>query len=134
MSLMPASLPKNPLDLAPIIAIACRADTSSDPAGWSRKNPLYGHCAVVAMVVSDLYGGDIVWAEAVKPDGSKESHYFNLIHGVQYDLTAAQFPAGTSVPVGRAKTKGFATTRDYVASYQPTCDRYYTLRARLGLA
>src|SRR6266566_2911292 len=41
---------------------ACwRADTSSDPTGWSVSNPAWGQCAVTACVVHDVLGGRIVW-------------------------------------------------------------------------
>ncbi len=122
-----------PDDLRPHLMKALRADTSSNAAKWGPENPTYGHCAVVALVVQDLFGGEVVWAEARHPDGTPESHYFNKIAGIEWDLTRDQFPDGTLIPLGIPKCKSFGTTRDYVLSFQPTADRYRMLRHRLGL-
>ena len=108
----------------------CKA-TSSDGQNWTVKNPAWGHCAVTSLIFHDYFGGKIVWADATLPDGKKVSHYFNLIHRLEIDLTSEQFPEGTIIPAGVDKTKGFPTTRDYVLSYQPTKERYELLKKKV---
>ena len=106
-------------------------DTGSDPDNWTHKNPAWGQCAVTALVFNDLFGGEIVWAEATLPSGEKISHYKNKLNGTEYDLTESQFPEGTDIPSGIPKPKHFSTTRDYVLSYKPTFDRYQSLKGNI---
>ena len=108
-------------------------ETSSDPEQWSCHNPAWGQCAVTALVLQDYFGGQIVWAEAVLPGGERISHYFNQGESVDevFDWTLQQFPAGTNIPVGRAKAKEYPTTRDYVLSYASTRLRYSLLKAEV---
>lgn len=118
-------------DLHRKLQAAWSVATTSDPANWTPQNPSWGQCAVTACAVQDELGGDIVWAEAKLPDGRTISHYFNLIDGQEHDLTRDQFPAGTIIPTGQPKTKGFPTTRDYVLSFEVTQKRYQTLKANM---
>jgi hypothetical protein len=106
-------------------------ETSADENNWSASNPSWGQCAVTAAVVNDYLGGEIVWAQVKMPDGTDVSHYFNRINGEEKDLTRMQFPAGTKVPSGVPKTKGFPTTRDYLLSYSLTRQRYEILKFRV---
>ena len=107
----------------------CR-ETSADPDSWSENNPPWGQCVVTALIVNDYLGGKLVWAEANCGE-KKWSHYFNLLGGVEHDLTREQFPEGTVVPQGVDKTKGFSTTREYVLSFKQTVRRYELLRDRV---
>jgi hypothetical protein len=107
---------------------AWSAETSYDPAGWSRDNPAHGQCAVTACVVQDFIGGDIVWTEAQLPDGGRISHFFNRVNGQGIDLTASQFPAGT-VMQPAAAYPGAASTRDHILAYPETVARYEKLKA-----
>lgn len=114
--------------LEEILKLAWCKETSATPDRWTNENPALGQCAITALIVNDYFGGKLVWAEAVLPDGKKESHYFNEIEGKQYDLTRSQFPEGTLIPGGIDKTKSCLTTRDYVLSFQLTKDRYNLLK------
>lgn len=107
------------------------AETTASPADWTEENPSWGQCAVTALVVQDILGGEIVWAEAELADGRKISHYKNLVDGREIDFTNQQFPPETTIPVGVAKTKAYPSTRDYVLSYEPTRKRYELLKSRL---
>ncbi len=111
---------------------AWSAVTSSDPARWSPDNPAWGQCAVTCCAVQDQLGGEIVWAEAVLPGGEKVSHYFNKINGQEVDFTREQFPDGTVIPEGVPKTKEFATTRDYILSFEKTRERYLQLKKEMA--
>ncbi|MFZ3032197.1 MAG: hypothetical protein WA082_04120 [Candidatus Moraniibacteriota bacterium] len=104
-------------------------ETSYFPDLWTADNSALGQCAVTALVVNDYLGGEIVWAEAVLPDGQTISHYFNLIDGKEIDLTRSQFPERTAIPKGVMKNKNFTTTRDFVLSSENTRKRYEILRA-----
>jgi hypothetical protein len=115
--------------LKEILRKAWSKETSADPENWSNENPAYGQCAVTALIVNDIFGGKIVWAE-VDVNGKKVSHYFNVVEGEEIDLTREQFPKGTIVPKGVDKTKGFPSTRDYILSYESTRKRYEILKKR----
>jgi hypothetical protein len=77
-----------------------------DHDAWSPENPSRGQCAVTAMVVNDLLGGELLMAEVRYADGSAQGlHYWNrLAGGLEVDLTREQFEPGevvgapTSIP------------------------------------
>ena len=116
--------------LESVLRAAWRRDTSSDPSNWSEENPAWGQCAVTACAIQDILGGEIIWAEASLPDGSTVSHYFNKLDS-ELDLTRQQFPEGTVIPVGVPKERGFASTRDYVLSFEATRTRYELLKSHI---
>ena len=51
---------------------------------WSADNPTLGHCIVVALIVQDHFGGEIVYDK-------KNRHYWNRINGMDVDFTRDQF-------------------------------------------
>lgn len=112
---------------------AWSAASSNDPSNWTITNPSYGQCAVTACVVQEELGGDVVWADAVLPNGKTSSHYWNIIDGQQVDLTRDQFPEGTMIPEGQPKTKNFPTTQEYILSFEVTYQRYRALKENLSL-
>jgi hypothetical protein len=64
----------------------------TDAADWTPSNPSRGHCAVTALVVHDLIGGELLEAEVRYRDGSPQGfHYWNRLAGVDIDLTREQF-------------------------------------------
>ena len=101
---------------------AWSAETSADPAGWRADNPSWGQCAVTALVVQDILGGELLRSTV-----GGISHYWNRIDGVELDLTLRQFGSGwlDAPPVVRE--------RDYVLSFPDTAERYRLLRERMGL-
>lgn len=106
------------------------AETSASQE-WSAENKALGQCAVTACVVQDYLGGDILNTTATLPDGSTDSHYYNVIDGEEIDLTRSQFPDGTNFTPGVEKKKDFASTREYVLSYGPTRERYDLFKKRV---
>lgn len=101
------------------IAAAWAAETSTHES-WSPDNPAAGQCAVTALVVQDVYGGDLL---RVVNEG--ESHYFNrLPDGREVDLTRGQF--ATWEP-----SDAELRDRDYVLSFAATAARYAELRVRI---
>lgn len=80
------------------------ADTCdpADLAFWSKENPSKGQCGPSALVVHDILGGDLIFAEVLWPDGSRQGfHYWNLLpDGSEIDLTVDQFTDHESVQPG----------------------------------
>lgn len=97
-----------------------------DAPEWSEENPAKGQCAVTALLVQEVLGGDLMRC-VVEGFGS---HYFNrLPDGTIVDLTRKQFPEGTVVPDGEPRD------REYVLESEParnaeTPERYELLRTR----
>lgn len=58
---------------------------------WSATNPSRGHCAVAALTINDLLGGDLLVA-TVETDGKQTGyHWWNRLNGVDLDMTRTQF-------------------------------------------
>lgn len=53
---------------------------------WSEDNPSVGQCCVTALVMQDLYGGDIYSCKV-----GNHSHFVNIINERIIDNTAEQF-------------------------------------------
>lgn len=78
---------------AKILPKICGQDTSYDPDGWTKKNLLWGHCAVVSLLAQSLFQGEILYGSL---KGTKFAqltfHFWNsLPNGKQKDFTRAQF-------------------------------------------
>ena len=83
---------------------------TSDPVDqhcWSADNPSWGQCASTALVVQDLFEGDLLLADVRTADGTRAGvHFWNrLANGSELDLTREQFRSGEEVgephPVSR---------------------------------
>lgn len=91
-----------PLTLAAIDEAFHRAfalDTCAedDLPFWTIDNPSRGHCAVAALTLNDLLGGDLLLAEVERDDVKVGYHYWNSLAGVEVDMTRAQFFEGEVV-------------------------------------
>ncbi|WP_317202528.1 hypothetical protein [Janthinobacterium sp.] len=75
-----------PLDLYRSISRVWSGDTSSPTDAWSEANPAQNHCSITSLVVQDYFGGEIL---TTKTSGG--THFYNLIDGRKWDLTARQF-------------------------------------------
>ena len=106
----------------------CDKETSADPVGCVESNPLWGHCAVVALLIQDLFGGELMRASLEEtPFAGMRSHYWNrLPGGMELDLTAEQF--GNRRPIG---LKAEMRPRSYLLSSPETKTRYELLKQRL---
>jgi len=64
-----------------------------DADDWSAANPSRGQCGSTALTVHDLLGGELLIAEVIRSDGSRQGvHYWNLLpDGTELDLTREQF-------------------------------------------
>ena len=66
-------------------------------ADWSEDNPAWGQCAVTALTVRCVLGGDLL-RTVVEGYGS---HYYNrLPDGTEIDFTRDQFSKQTLIPPG----------------------------------
>jgi hypothetical protein len=98
---MVADAPTNDLPALADVEQALRAswsmETSDDPEGWTPENPALGQCAVSALVIRALYGGDIVIATVLDRDGERtpDGHAWNVLpSGEQVDFAFDQFLDG----------------------------------------
>ena len=105
------------------------ADTAQGK--WTPECPSLNQCAVTAMVVQDLFGGDLLRCKC--DDGS--SHYWNRItdwnrmtDGEDVDLTFEQFEYSGIVP---DKANFVVRDRAYVESFTDTMERYNRLKTRV---
>jgi len=118
----------NLIEFEKVLKKSWSKETSYYPDDWDKSNSSFGQCAVSALVLNDYFSGDIVWADALLPNGQKVSHYFNLIDGKEVDLTRSQFPEGTVIPKGVEKKKDFASTREFMLSSENTKRRYKLMK------
>jgi hypothetical protein len=104
-------------------------ETSDDPDEWSPTNRARGQCAVTALMIRELLGGEILVANVLRESDRVDRHAWNrLPSGVTIDLTREQFLRGEQFGTPRVEEpivthrhpERFATLRDRV-------------RTRLGL-
>lgn len=79
---------------------------------WTANNPAAGQCNVTALLVHELFGGDLL--KTPLPAGD---HFYNRIEGRRYDFTARQFDQPINymdVPTNRAEA-GLGATSDQLA-------------------
>lgn len=55
---------------------------------WNTGQPEIGQCAVTVLVIQDYFGGKIA-------HDIKNKHYWNIVDGVEIDITRKQFPRDT---------------------------------------
>ena len=95
---------------------------------WSPEVPSLNQCAVSALVVQDLLGGELLRCEMT----NRDSHYWNrLPDGREVDLTTEQFEYLGAYP--RRETM-VVRNRAYVLSYPDTMRRYAILLQRVAYA
>ena len=71
------------------VAAALLGSWSIETSGnWLPHNPARGQCNVTALLIHELFGGEIL--KTPLPDGD---HFYNWIEGKRIDLTASQFEA-----------------------------------------
>ncbi len=92
-------------DIEVAIRAAWALDTCDpvDAADWSPVNPARGQCGVTAVTIHDLLGGELLVAEVLRRDGSRQGmHYWNrLPDGTEIDLTREQFSSDEVVQAPR---------------------------------
>ncbi|GAB2908500.1 YunG family protein [Streptomyces mayteni] len=96
--------PWNLVDLDRALRASWAHDTCSpdNQAEWGPDNPAWGHCDVTALVVNDVFGGDLVVGEVYLDGVQHGYHWWNrLPSGVELDLTREQFQRGQDVTAAR---------------------------------
>ena len=89
---------------------------------WTEDNPSYGQCCVTALVMQDLYGGDIY---ECKVQGKR--HYVNITQeGYLHDFTSSQF-GDMQLVYSDMKQR----TRTSLLKSQSVKERYDLLKARM---
>jgi hypothetical protein len=84
-------------DVARALRAGWARDTTDDPDKWSEDNPALGQCAVSALVVRAIYGGDLVIATVLDRDGNRtpDGHAWNILPGGEsFDVAFDQFRDG----------------------------------------
>ncbi len=105
---------------AAVRAAWCRETCDDgDLADWTPANPARGQCGVTALVLHDLFGGDLLLAEVLRPDGSRQGvHWWNrLPDGTEVDLTRGQFAPGEVVQEPRVVIRPPGLPRRGAAQY-----------------
>ncbi|WP_329128685.1 hypothetical protein OG552_00850 [Streptomyces sp. NBC_01476] len=75
-------------------------DVAREP--WHPGNPAWGHCDITALIVHDLFGGDLVLGDVHLGAARAGFHYWNrLPSGLELDLTREQFRSGQTVTAAR---------------------------------
>ena len=80
-------------DEAQIISALARAWSLETAKQWTPDTPAAGQCNVTAVVVHDLFGGDIF--KTSLPDYEVD-HFYNRVNGDVVDLTDGQFSSPVS--------------------------------------
>lgn len=89
---------------------------------WNDDNKTLGHCAIVALIINDYFGGYIC---KIKVD----YHYFNLIDGEIVDLTSGQFKNNNI-----SYSDYIIKTREDVLMNEDTKKRYEILKLKVKLS
>jgi len=113
--------------IRPILLSAWCKDTASPVCQelWSTQNPAWGQCAVTALLLQDIFKGELLRTVV---DGFW-SHYYNRFpSGQEVDLTRGQFPKGTVVPYGQPIDRHHLLESER-AQQAKTKERYESLKA-----
>lgn len=91
---------------------------------WTADNPSYGQCCVTALVVQDLYGGDIYSCKV-----GNNSHFVNIINERIVDKTAEQFGGTNKIKYISGSFR--KRTRVSLLKNKDVKQRYKLLKVRL---
>ncbi|MDT0444566.1 YunG family protein [Streptomyces johnsoniae] len=99
-------IPWNLLALDKALRSSWAADTCSPDdlarAGWQADNPSWGHCDITALLVNDIFGGNLMLGDVHRGGERQGFHWWNLLpSGVELDLTREQFKDGQAVTAAR---------------------------------
>ncbi|WLD97733.1 hypothetical protein PX860_04335 [Agrobacterium leguminum] len=107
-------------DHAERLYYALKKSWSGETSGlWSRENPAKGQGSVTALVVQDIFGGELA-----KTAVSGADHFYNIVEGTRWDFTFSQF----DIPVGyqdklASRTEAMATITPLQYAYLSACIR-----------
>lgn len=103
-----------------VINTSASKETSAIPTYWTKNNPTIGHCAIVAVLVQEILGGELLRSSLKGTEFEYgKYHYWNkLSDGSEVDFTNAQFEGRTPSLVGELRD------RQEVLSDKKTKQRY----------
>jgi hypothetical protein len=111
------------------IRAAWSAETAEDPAAWPADNPARDQCAVTALLVRELLGGEILIANVVRDGKRLERHAWNrLASGLEIDLTRCQFRNGEELSTPQVEEPVVTAARSTASELLST-----RVRSTLGL-
>jgi hypothetical protein len=89
---------------------------------WTPDSPANGQCNVTAILVHDLFGGDIL--KTPLPD---VEHFYNRIDGERHDFTASQFeePITYDDIITDREDAARATTNHELATLSDAFQKHY---------
>jgi hypothetical protein len=107
------------------------ADTCDpvDLDDWHPGNPARGQCGATALVLHDLFGGDLVLGEVHVGGERIGYHYWNRFGAVDVDLTRGQFRPDEVVMSGRVVVRSPGPPKRCAEQYDRLRSR---VLARLG--
>jgi hypothetical protein len=103
-------------------------DTISEGGeGWTPENPALGQCDVTALLLHDIFGGEVLAAGVFRDSQWVMNHMWNrLPGGLEVDLTREQFKDG--------EVLGETSVRQRPAQFEPDHPRYHRYVAYRVLA
>lgn len=115
-------------DIEAAVRAAWARDTCDpvDADEWSPANPARGQCGTTALTINDLLGGELLVAEVLHADGSRQGvHWWNrLPDGTEMDLTREQFTSHEVIQQPRAMARPSEPPKR-------AAEQYLTLRHRV---
>ena len=89
---------------------------------WTEENPAYGQCAVTALIMQEILGGDIYECTV-----NRKRHFYNVTSdGKIYDFTQEQF-GGAFIVYDNIKER----TRESLLKVTNVKERYELLKSRM---
>jgi hypothetical protein len=103
-----------------------------DAPEWSLNNSARGQCGSTALVLNDIFGGELLVAEVLRHDQSRQgNHYWNrLPDGREIDLTRQQFTEDEVVQPPRRVSRPTGPPRRCAEQYDLLRERVFEV---LGL-
>lgn len=101
-------------DVERAIRASWGADTCApeDIPAWHPDNPARGQCGTTALVLNDLFGGDLVRGDVHRGSVWIDHHWWNRLgDGLELDLTREQFSSDELVGGGEPVSRPTGKTR-----------------------
>lgn len=102
------------VDVERAIRASWGADTCApeDISDWNAGNPARGQCGTTALVLNDLFGGDLMRGDVHRDGRWVDYHWWNRLRGgLELDLTHEQFAANELVGQGEAISRPVGSGR-----------------------
>lgn len=116
------------IDVERAVRASWGADTCApeDVPDWHPGNPARGQCGTTALVLHDLFGGELMRGDVHRDGEWTDFHWWNRIgDGVELDLTREQFAANELVGAGTPVPRPTGSTR-VNAEYEALRERVLT--------